>query len=56
MQPEWRMMDQFFLDMVAPAMGLDSLTTSHPISVQVKIQRGHGKRSGSVLLGGLYIC
>ncbi|XP_059093631.1 endoplasmic reticulum aminopeptidase 1-like isoform X1 [Tigriopus californicus] len=34
--PEWRMMDQFFLDMVAPALALDSLTTSHPISVDVK--------------------
>jgi aminopeptidase N len=29
------MMDQFFLDMVAPALELDSLTTSHPISVEV---------------------
>eukprot|EP00095_Tigriopus_kingsejongensis_P000725 snap_masked-scaffold338_size202645-processed-gene-1.10 protein:Tk00725 transcript:snap_masked-scaffold338_size202645-processed-gene-1.10-mRNA-1 annotation:"endoplasmic reticulum aminopeptidase 1" len=34
--PEWRMMDQFFLDMIAPALTLDSLTTSHPISVDVK--------------------
>lgn len=34
--PEWRMMDQFFLDMAAPALALDSLTTSHPISVDVK--------------------
>lgn len=30
------MMDQFFFDMVAPALDLDSLTTSHPISVDVK--------------------
>ena len=36
LQPEWRMMDQFFLDIVAPALDLDSLTTSHPISVEVK--------------------
>ena len=36
LQPEWRMMDQFFLDTVAPALDLDSLTTSHPISVEVK--------------------
>ena len=36
LRPEWRMMDQFFLDIVAPALDLDSLTTSHPISVEVK--------------------
>ena len=30
------MMDQFFYDQIAPALGLDSLTTSHPISVDVK--------------------
>ena len=35
-KPEWKMMDQFFFDMIAPALGLDSLTTSHPISVDVK--------------------
>ena len=34
--PEWKMMDQFFFDMIAPALGLDSLSTSHPISVDVK--------------------
>ncbi len=34
-QPDWRMMDQFFFDMIAPALKLDSLTTSHPISVEV---------------------
>ena len=30
------MMDEFFFDMIAPALGLDSLSTSHPISVDVK--------------------
>lgn len=30
------MMEQFFFDMIAPALSLDSLTTSHPISVEVK--------------------
>ena len=30
------MMDQFFLDMIRPALSLDALTTSHPISVDVK--------------------
>ena len=35
-RPDWRMMDQFFFDMIAPALDLDSLTTSHPISVDVK--------------------
>ena len=34
-RPDWRMMDQFFFDMIAPALDLDSLTTSHPISVDV---------------------
>ncbi len=34
-EPGWRMMDQFFFDMTAPALELDSLTTSHPISVDV---------------------
>lgn len=35
-EPDWHMMDQFFLEMVAPALEMDSLTTSHPISVEVK--------------------
>lgn len=35
-QPDWHMMDQFLIDMIAPALDLDSLTTSHPISVEVK--------------------
>ncbi len=35
-RPDWHMMDLFFLDMMAPALDLDSLTTSHPISVPVK--------------------
>ena len=36
LSPEWQMMEQFFLDIVAPALDLDSLTTSHPVSVEVK--------------------
>ena len=35
-QPEWRMGDQFLVDVVVPALDLDALTTSHPVSVQVK--------------------
>ena len=35
-QPDWKMRDQFLVDVVAPALELDSLTTSHPISVEVK--------------------
>ncbi|XP_053982907.1 endoplasmic reticulum aminopeptidase 1-like isoform X1 [Hylaeus volcanicus] len=34
--PEWGMMDQFILDKTQPALHLDALTTSHPISVSVK--------------------
>jgi aminopeptidase N len=30
------MMDQFFHDMITPALELDSLVTSHPISVDVR--------------------
>ncbi len=36
LHPEWHMMDQFFFDLTAPALGLDALTTSHPIQVDVK--------------------
>ena len=35
-QPDWKMRDQFFVDVVNPALELDSLTTSHPVSVEVK--------------------
>ena len=35
-QPEWRMGDQFLVDVVVPALDLDALTTSHPVSVEVK--------------------
>ena len=35
-QPDWKMRDQFFVDVVVPALELDSLTTSHPVSVEVK--------------------
>ncbi|XP_054009870.1 endoplasmic reticulum aminopeptidase 1-like isoform X3 [Hylaeus anthracinus] len=34
--PEWSMMGQFILDKTQPALHLDALTTSHPISVSVK--------------------
>ena len=34
-EPEWRMMDQFYFDMVVPALDLDSLSNSHPVSVSV---------------------
>jgi hypothetical protein len=34
-QPAWRMMDQFWADVTQPALGLDSLATSHPVSVPV---------------------
>ena len=35
-QPDWKMKDQFLVDVVVPALELDSLTTSHPVSVEVK--------------------
>jgi hypothetical protein len=34
-QPEWRMMDQFWSDVTQPALALDALATSHPVSVPV---------------------
>lgn len=34
-QPAWRMMDQFWSDVTQPALALDSLYTSHPVSVPV---------------------
>ncbi|XP_043260326.1 endoplasmic reticulum aminopeptidase 1-like isoform X1 [Colletes gigas] len=34
--PEWSMMDQFISDKTQPALSLDALTSSHPISVPVK--------------------
>nr|XP_022900776.1 endoplasmic reticulum aminopeptidase 1-like isoform X2 [Onthophagus taurus] len=33
--PEWKMMEQFILDKTQPALALDALVSSHPISVQV---------------------
>ncbi|XP_017777374.1 PREDICTED: endoplasmic reticulum aminopeptidase 1-like isoform X2 [Nicrophorus vespilloides] len=33
--PEWRMMEQFILDKTQPALALDALVSSHPISVSV---------------------
>ncbi|XP_014219724.1 glutamyl aminopeptidase [Copidosoma floridanum] len=34
--PEWSMMDQFILDKIQPALELDALASSHPISIPVK--------------------
>lgn len=34
--PEWKMMDQFFLDKFQVAMGLDQLSNSHPIMAEVR--------------------
>lgn len=33
--PGWKMMEQFILDKTQPALNLDALATSHPISVDV---------------------
>lgn len=33
--PEWKMMEQFILDKTQPALALDALASSHPISVTV---------------------
>ena len=33
--PEWCMMDQFILDKTQPALALDALISSHPISESV---------------------
>ncbi|GJQ68130.1 hypothetical protein Trydic_g10715 [Trypoxylus dichotomus] len=33
--PDWKMMDQFILDKTQPALALDALVSSHPISVSV---------------------
>lgn len=35
LKPEWRMMEQFILDKTQPALALDALVSSHPISVSV---------------------
>ncbi|KAK2584087.1 hypothetical protein KPH14_006530 [Odynerus spinipes] len=37
--PEWNMMDQFILDKTQPALDLDALASSHPISVTVNDPR-----------------
>ncbi|CAG7629470.1 unnamed protein product [Allacma fusca] len=34
-QPEWKMMEQFVLEKTQPALALDALASSHPISVEV---------------------
>ena len=36
-EPDWKMMDQFWINEVEPALDLDSLQSSHPISVQVQV-------------------
>lgn len=33
--PDWKMMEQFILDKTQPALALDALASSHPISVTV---------------------
>lgn len=33
--PEWRMMEQFIIDKTQPALALDALTSSHPITAAV---------------------
>lgn len=33
--PEWRMMEQFIIEKTQPALALDALTSSHPISAAV---------------------
>lgn len=35
LKPEWKMMEQFILDKTQPALALDALASSHPISVTV---------------------
>ena len=35
-RPEWKMMDQFFLDKFQIAMAMDQLHNSHPIMAEVK--------------------
>ena len=34
--PEWKMMDQFYLDKFQKSMALDQLSNSHPIMAEVK--------------------
>ncbi|XP_031336695.1 endoplasmic reticulum aminopeptidase 1-like isoform X2 [Photinus pyralis] len=36
LKPEWNMMDQFILDKTQPALALDALASSHPISVAIQ--------------------
>lgn len=36
LKPEWKMLEQFILDKTQPALALDALASSHPISVTVK--------------------
>ena len=35
-RPEWKMMEQFVLEKTQPALALDALGSSHPISVTVQ--------------------
>lgn len=34
--PEWKMLEQFIVERTQPALALDSLASSHPISVSVR--------------------
>lgn len=34
-RPDWKMMEQFVLEKTQPALALDALSSSHPISVSV---------------------
>lgn len=36
LKPEWKMMEQFILDKTQPALALDALASSHPISVTIR--------------------
>lgn len=36
LKPEWKMMEQLILDKTQPALALDALASSHPISLPVK--------------------
>jgi len=38
-RPEWKMMEQFVIEKTQPALALDALGSSHPISVEVQDPR-----------------
>jgi aminopeptidase N len=35
-RPDWAMLEQFVVDKTQPALALDALASSHPISVEVR--------------------